>query len=53
VAMELSNLAICYEAVQRLYRNDIVRYVRGKIVEAFRSDHVDQIGSRMRRSGKR
>ena len=35
---DLSNLAICYEALQRVYRNAIVRYVRTKMMDVYHSD---------------
>jgi tetratricopeptide (TPR) repeat protein len=35
---ELSNLAICYEALQRIYRNAVVRFVRAKMVAVYHAD---------------
>src|SRR5262245_40951198 len=35
---ELSNLAICYEGIQRTYRNAIVRYLRTKLVDVYHSE---------------
>ena len=41
--MDLSNLTICYEAVQRVYRNAVVRDVREKLRAAYPSDYVAQL----------
>jgi hypothetical protein len=41
--VDLSNLTICYEAVQRVYRNAVVRYVREKLRAAYPSDYVAQL----------
>jgi hypothetical protein len=35
---ELSNLTLCYEAIQRTYRNGIVRYVRTKMVSVYHGE---------------
>ena len=41
----LSNLTICYEGLQRAYRNALVRYVRTKMVAVYQSDY----GTRLRK----
>jgi hypothetical protein len=41
--MELSNLTICYEAIQRVYRNAVVRYVREKMRSAYPADYVERV----------
>src|SRR6266404_867324 len=42
---DLSNLTICYEALQRIYRNALVRYVRTKMTAVYHSD----FGARLRK----
>jgi hypothetical protein len=41
--MGLSNLGICYEAIQRNYRNAVVQHVRERLTNAFPSDHLDRL----------
>jgi len=36
--MTLSNLALCYEAIQRVYRNAVVRLLRKTLEETFSDD---------------
>jgi len=36
--MPLSNLALCYEAIQRVYRNAVVRRLREALKESFSGD---------------
>ena len=39
----LSNLTICYEALQRVHRNAVVRYVRRKILAVDPRDYSERI----------
>src|SRR5262245_41831902 len=39
----LSNLAICYEALQRVYRNAVVRYIRTRLVAVYHSDSSSRL----------
>lgn len=39
--MALSNLSYCYEGIQRVYRNAVVKHVRLRLVETHPEDHVD------------
>ena len=41
--MELSNLTLCYEAVQRIYRNAIVTTLRAKMKPTFPDDYLDRL----------
>ena len=41
--MELSNLALCYEAVQRVYRNAVVRRLRARMKEEFPADYSERL----------
>src|SRR2546425_9551938 len=41
--MALSNLTICYEGVQRIYRNAIVRHVRKCLGAAYPADYLDRL----------
>lgn len=36
--MSQENVVICYEGIQRIYRNSVVRFLRSKMVEAFPED---------------
>jgi hypothetical protein len=41
--MELSNLALCYEGIQRVYRNAVVGRVRMKLHERYPDDYSTRL----------
>ncbi len=41
--MTLSNFGICYEGIQRVYRNAIVRHLRTKLTAEFPSDFLEKL----------
>src|SRR6266851_2606967 len=40
---KLSNLSICYEAIQRVYRNAVLNFVRDKLRGSFPNDFEEKI----------
>jgi len=40
---KLSNLSICYEAIQRVYRNAVINHIREKLKEVFPQDFEEKI----------
>ena len=43
--MSHDNLVICYEGIQRVYRNAVVRFLRTALSQAFPSDYLDKLHS--------
>jgi hypothetical protein len=41
--MSQATTVVCYEGIQRIYRNAIVRYLRNKMIEAFGGDASDRV----------
>ncbi|NNB95033.1 hypothetical protein HI113_14125 [Corallococcus exiguus] len=39
----MTNLGLCYEGIQRTYRNAIVRHIRTKLTEAFPTDFIKKL----------
>lgn len=40
---QMSNLTVCYEAIQRVYRNAVVRHLRNTLTESFPEDWSDRL----------
>ena len=39
----IGNNAICYEAIQRVFRNAVVDYLRKRMADIFPSDHIERL----------
>jgi len=41
--MSISNLGICYEALQRTYRNSVVEHIRSRMMTVFPADYIVKV----------
>ena len=41
--MARDNLVLCYEGIQRVYRNAVVRFLRSTLITAFPTDYVNKL----------
>src|SRR5215469_873786 len=41
--MGISNLGICYEAIQRTYRNSVVEHIRNRMMTVFPADYIPKV----------